>query len=51
MTGNRLRALAGGDSRFGGLYDLVSISPSDAHEGNYARFVVVRRARMTLRWR
>jgi len=51
MAGNRLRALAGGDSRFGGLYDLVSISPSDAHEGIYSRFAVVRRARMTLRWR
>ena len=51
MAGNRLRALAGGDSRFGGLYDLVSISPSDAHEGIYARFAVVRRARQTLRWR
>ena len=50
MAGNRLRALAGGDGRFGGLYDLVSISPIDANEGNYARFVVVRRARMTLRW-
>jgi len=51
MAGNRLRALAGGDSRFGGLYDLVSISPSDAHEGIYSRFAVVRRARQTLRWR
>jgi hypothetical protein len=50
MGGNRLRALAGGDGRFGGLYDLVSISPSDAREGVYARFAVVRRARMTLRW-
>lgn len=51
MAGNRLRALAGGDSRFGGLYDLVSISPSDGNEGIYSRFAVVRRARMTLRWR
>jgi hypothetical protein len=51
MAGNRLRALAGGDGRFGGLYDLVSISPSDARDGVYARFAVVRRARMTLRWR
>lgn len=51
MGGNRLRALAGGDARFGGLYDLVSISPSDEREGVYARFAVVRRARMTLRWR
>ncbi len=51
MSGNRLRALAGGDGRFGGLYDLVSISPSDARDGVYARFAVVRRARQTLRWR
>jgi hypothetical protein len=51
MGGNRLRALAGGDSRFGGLVDLVSISPSDSRDGVYARFAVVRRARMTLRWR
>jgi len=51
MGGNQLRALVGGDGRFGGLYDLVSISPSDAREGVYARFAVVRRARMTLRWR
>jgi hypothetical protein len=51
MAGNRLRALVGGDGRFGGIFDLVSISPSDAREGVYARFAVVRRARMTLRWR
>jgi hypothetical protein len=51
MGGNRLRALAGGDVRFGGVYDLVSISPSDSREGVYARFAVVRRARQVLRWR
>jgi hypothetical protein len=51
MAGNRLRALVGGDGRFGGIFDLVSISPSDARDGVYARFAVVRRARMTLRWR
>ena len=51
MGGNRLRALVGGDGRFGELYDLVSISPSDAREGVYARFAVVRRARMAARWR
>ena len=51
MAGNRLRALVGGDGRFGGLNDLVSISPSDARDGVYARFAVVRRARMTGRWR
>jgi hypothetical protein len=51
MAGNRLRALVGGDGRFGGLSDLVSISPSDARDGVYARFAVVRRARMVGRWR
>jgi hypothetical protein len=51
MAGNRLRALVGGDGRFGGLNDLVSISPSDGRDGVYARFAVVRRARMVGRWR
>ena len=51
MSGNRLRALVGGDGRFGGLSDLVSISPSDARDGVYARFAVVRRARLAGRWR
>jgi hypothetical protein len=51
MAGNRLRALVGGDARFGGLFDLVSISPTDARDGVYTRLAVVRRARMTLRWR
>jgi hypothetical protein len=51
MAGNRLRALVGGDGRFGGLHDVVSISQSDAREGVYARFAVIRRARQTLRWR
>jgi hypothetical protein len=51
MAGNRLRALVGGDGRFGGLSDLVSISPSDARDGVYVRFAVVRRARMAGRWR
>ena len=51
MAGNRLRALVGGDGRFGGLNDLVSISPSDGRDGVYARFAVVRRARMAGRWR
>jgi hypothetical protein len=50
MHGNRLRALVGGDGRFGGLADLVSISRTDARESVYARFAVVRRARMVARW-
>jgi len=51
VQGNRLRALVGGDGRFGGLADLVSISRTDARENVYARFAVVRRARMVARWR
>ena len=51
IDGNRLRALVGGDGRFGGLKDILSISQSDAREGVYARFAVVRRARMAARWR
>ena len=51
MDGNRLRALVGGDGRFGGITDLVSISRNDSREGVYGRFAVVRRARMMGRWR
>jgi hypothetical protein len=51
VQGNRLRALVGGDGRFGGVADLVSISRTDARENVYARFAVVRRARMVARWR
>jgi len=45
-----LRALVGGDVRYGGLADLVSLSPTDAREGVLARFAVVRRARFITRW-
>jgi hypothetical protein len=51
VSGNRLRALVGGDGRFGGLADLVSISRTDARDNVYARFAIVRRARMVARWR
>jgi hypothetical protein len=51
VQGNRLRALVGGDGRFGGVTDLVSISRTDARDSVYARFAVVRRARMVARWR
>ena len=51
VRGNRLSALVGGDGRFGGVADLVSISRTDARENVYARFAVVRRARMVARWR
>lgn len=44
--GGRLRALVGGDVRFGGRYDLCSISRADEHEGVVARFAVIRRERL-----
>jgi hypothetical protein len=50
VQGNRLRALVGGDGRFGGVADLVSISRTDARDNVYARFAVVRRARLVARW-
>jgi hypothetical protein len=40
----------GGDVRYGGLADLVSISPNDEREGVMVRFAVVRRARLVARW-
>jgi len=43
--GGRLRALVGGDARFGGKYDLCSISRADERDGVVARFAVVRRKR------
>jgi hypothetical protein len=41
----------GGDARYGGLNDLVSIVPSDQRESVVARFAVIRRARQVARWR
>jgi glucose-6-phosphate isomerase len=42
----RLRALAGGDVRFGGLYDLLGIGRDYDSDRVMARFAVVRRERM-----
>ncbi len=42
-------ALAGGDSRFGGIFDLVGISVNYESDGVLARFAVVQRRRM-LAW-
>jgi hypothetical protein len=50
MDGPDIRALVGGDVRYGGLADLVSISPNDEREGVIVRFAVVRRARLVARW-
>lgn len=43
MQGSRVRALVGGDVKYGGLLDLVSISPDDQRESVVTRFAVVRR--------
>lgn len=42
----RLGALAAGDVRYGGLFDLVILSATDQREGVVARFCIVRRSRM-----
>ncbi|HEU4343856.1 MAG TPA: hypothetical protein VFU31_20070 [Candidatus Binatia bacterium] len=44
--GPKLRALVGGDVRFGGRYDLCSISRADERDGVVARFAVIRRERL-----
>jgi hypothetical protein len=49
MQGGRVRALVGGDVRYGGLLDLCSISPADRREGVVARFAVVHRERFSVR--
>jgi hypothetical protein len=49
MQGSRLRALVGGDVRYGGLLDLCSISPSDQREGVMTRLAIIRRERLLTR--
>ena len=39
LQGGKLRALVGGDVRYGGIYDLCSISRVDEREGVTTRFV------------
>jgi hypothetical protein len=46
MADGRLRALAGGDARFGGPYHLVGIGRGYDSDSVMARFAVVRRERM-----
>jgi hypothetical protein len=46
LANGRLGALAGGDVRFGGLYDLLSVSRDYDSDRLMARFAVVRRERM-----
>ena len=47
--GGRMRALMAGDVRFGGLFDLCSISQIDERENVLARFAVVHRERLMVR--
>lgn len=49
MKGGRRRALVAGDVRFGGLFDLCSISEIDEREGVLARFAVIHRERFAVR--
>jgi len=46
MANGRLRALAGGDVRFGGLYDLAGVGRDYDSDRLVARFAVVHRERM-----
>ncbi len=50
LKSGRLRALVGGDARYGGLSDLVSIDVSDQRDKVVTRFAVIRRARQFARW-
>jgi hypothetical protein len=47
--GGRLRALVGGNSKFGGLFDLCSISRDDARDNTVLRLAVIRRERLGVR--
>jgi hypothetical protein len=42
----KLQALAGGDQRFGGAYDVVCFNPAYTQERILARFAVLQRSRM-----
>jgi hypothetical protein len=44
--GGKLQALAGGDERFGGAYDVVCFDPTYTRETILARFAVVQRSRL-----
>jgi hypothetical protein len=49
LKGGRMRALVAGDVRFGGLYDLCSISQIDERENVLVRFAIVHRERLMVR--
>ena len=46
MANGRLRALAGGDARFGGLYELLGVGRDYDSDCLVVRFAVVQRERM-----
>jgi hypothetical protein len=48
-AGGRLRALVGGNARFGGRADLCSIGRGDARDNTVVRFAVIRRERLGVR--
>ena len=48
--GGGLRALVGGNARYGGLVDLCSINRDDARENTVVRFAVIRRERLGVRF-
>ena len=50
LKNGHMRALVGGDVRYGGLSDLVSIDVADQRDSVIARFAVIRRARQVVRW-
>jgi len=45
MANGRLRALAGGDARFGGLYELLGVGRDYDSDCLVVRFAVVQRER------
>ena len=46
MANGRLRTLAGGDARFGGLYELLGVGRDYDSDRLVVRFAVVQRERM-----
>jgi hypothetical protein len=50
LSGGGMRALVGGNARYGGVFDLCSISRDDARENTVVRFAVIRRARFDVRF-
>ncbi len=46
MADNKRQALAGGDVRYGGIYDLLGLSCSYDSDRVIARFAVVQRRRL-----